>query len=63
MNEDKSGYWLKCEDCGDDSAEFRTVTGCNAAAAYIWDTVRETWDRSLLLMKCPKCNHRSLRIT
>jgi hypothetical protein len=62
MKEEKTGYWLQC-DCGYDGAKYSQVTGCNSAAAYIWDRVRVNWDQALLLMRCPECKQPSLRIT
>jgi hypothetical protein len=65
MKTTRSGYWLQCQRkiCKYEGAEYWTVTGCNSAAAYIWDKVSKKWDQSLLLMICPKCKRRSLRIT
>lgn len=65
MKTTRSGYWLQCQRkiCKYEGAEYWRVTGCNSAAAYIWDKVSKKWDQSLLRIRCPKCMRRSLRIT
>lgn len=56
-------YWWKCGKCHEVS-EFGVVTPSKGIAHYIWDVlIPSNWSQSHLVLPCPKCNSRNLKIT
>ena len=56
-----NGYWWECESCKEKTS-FRDTVGVEIAA-FIWDTLSNDWDQTLLLRECSRCKGRRLRIT
>lgn len=57
-----SAYWWECEKCGK-KYDFNTACKSPGIAHYIRDAlVLSKWDQALLLIECPNCHQKSLRI-
>ncbi len=57
------GYWWECDNCKG-TFDFNESCGSAGIAHYIWDILVDSgWDQANLLLDCPSCNSRSLRIT
>ena len=56
-------YWWSCEKCKKEFA-FKDVTDNSTIYHFIWKTLLPSnWDQEKLLLACPNCKNKSLRIT